>query len=198
MERTDGGWGQVVEALAIAADEAEQVIAALKQDAKAAIDSDRYSEMQRITETIEKVRAFIGELDNCRRSWIQVAGGRRERQSPESSEPARRRNLGRVRPGDKTSEDRFHQPILEALVHLGGSGTVREVLDIVEAHHASDFKASDRQVLPSSRTGELRWRNTCQWARHELVVAGLLKGDSPRGQWQISDSGRAWLIRRGA
>ena len=34
-----------------------------------------------------------------------------------------------------------------------------------------------------------RWRNAAQWARNSLVREGLLKNDSPRGVWEISDIG---------
>jgi len=38
-----------------------------------------------------------------------------------------------------------------------------------------------------------RWRNAAQWARNSMIRDGLLKGDSPRGVWEISDKGRAAL-----
>jgi len=39
-----------------------------------------------------------------------------------------------------------------------------------------------------------RWRNTAQWARHSMVKEGLLKADSPRGIWEITDAGRASIF----
>jgi len=38
-----------------------------------------------------------------------------------------------------------------------------------------------------------RWRNTAQWARNSMVKTGLLKADSRRGVWEISDDGRRVL-----
>ena len=38
-----------------------------------------------------------------------------------------------------------------------------------------------------------RWRNTAHWARYELVQDGLLKDDSKRGIWEISEKGRQFL-----
>ncbi|MCC7571175.1 winged helix-turn-helix domain-containing protein, partial [Candidatus Micrarchaeota archaeon] len=39
-----------------------------------------------------------------------------------------------------------------------------------------------------------RWRNTAQWARNSMVnEEGFLKKDSPRGIWEISEKGRAFL-----
>ena len=49
----------------------------------------------------------------------------------------------------------------------------------------------------SERTGvstaSRRWRNAAQWARNSMIHEGLLKADSPRGVWEISDQGRRAL-----
>ncbi len=37
------------------------------------------------------------------------------------------------------------------------------------------------------------WRNSAQWARNSMVQEGLLKADSPRGVWNISEAGRCRL-----
>ena len=39
------------------------------------------------------------------------------------------------------------------------------------------------------------WRNGAQWARHAMVTEGLLKADSPRGIWEISPAGEAYLAQ---
>jgi len=41
----------------------------------------------------------------------------------------------------------------------------------------------------------LRWRNTAQWARNSMVKEGLLKSNSPRGIWEISEAGRVALTK---
>jgi restriction system protein len=40
-----------------------------------------------------------------------------------------------------------------------------------------------------------RWRNAAQWARNSMVNEGLLKKDSPRGVWEISDKGKQYLTQ---
>ena len=42
-----------------------------------------------------------------------------------------------------------------------------------------------------------RWRNTAQWARAAMVREGLIKGDSRRCIWEISDAGRRHLADQG-
>jgi len=41
-----------------------------------------------------------------------------------------------------------------------------------------------------------RWRNTAQWARSSLREEGLIRDDTPRATWEISEEGRAWLAER--
>ena len=38
-----------------------------------------------------------------------------------------------------------------------------------------------------------RWKNAAQWARNSMVKEGLLRSNSPRGVWEISDVGVKFL-----
>jgi restriction system protein len=35
--------------------------------------------------------------------------------------------------------------------------------------------------------GPPRWRNTAQWARNDLREQGLIRDDTPRSIWEITD-----------
>ncbi|MEW6771420.1 MAG: winged helix-turn-helix domain-containing protein [Bacillota bacterium] len=96
-------------------------------------------------------------------------------------------------PGERTPERSFRRPILEALVELGGSGLVPEVLDRVEEKMRRVLTEYDRQSLPAGDS--IRWRNAAQWARYRMVQEGLLARNSPRGIWEITELGRRELIR---
>ncbi len=39
----------------------------------------------------------------------------------------------------------------------------------------------------------IRWRNTAQFARNTMVRKGLLKSNSARGIWEITEAGRRFL-----
>lgn len=103
-----------------------------------------------------------------------------------------RRNLGRLRKGIRTQESTHYAPVLETFVELGGGSKLAEVLDRVGQKMDWIFEDVDRQPLASDPSNP-RWRNAAQWARHGMVQEGLLKADSPRGVWEISDLGRAYL-----
>jgi len=52
------------------------------------------------------------------------------------------------------------------------------------------FNSRDLEVL---KNGEIRWRNRARFARLRMKERGLLSNESPRGVWEISDIGRAYL-----
>ena len=108
---------------------------------------------------------------------------------------AERRNLGRLKRGTRTAEDAFRQPILSALVALGGSANLNDVLERVYPQVKAQLREVDYEDLPSS-PGSPRWRNTAQWARNALVKEALMRADSQRGTWAISEAGRRFLQKQ--
>lgn len=105
--------------------------------------------------------------------------------------PSRRQGGRRLPPGQRTPEQDFYLPILAALEEMGGRGKAREVLDRVGQLMQHRLSDADRERLPSGR--DIRWRNVAQWARYKMVQEGLLASDSPKGIWEITETGRAYL-----
>lgn len=96
-------------------------------------------------------------------------------------------------PREQTLYTEFDRPLLESLAALpGGKGSAEDVLRSMKSKMAPIFKPKDFDVVSS---GEERWRNTARWRRNALVKLGFLRTDSPRGIWEISEAGRAWLKR---
>jgi len=93
--------------------------------------------------------------------------------------------------GKKTPQEAFFLPILESIAEMGGAGEVDLVLKRVYEKMERLLNDYDLAMLPSKTS--VRWRNTAMWARFDLVKAGLLRNDSPRGVWEISEAGRRWL-----
>lgn len=103
---------------------------------------------------------------------------------PALAPPQRRKRRSRVQ---KLSQDAYRGPILAALRELGGSGSMAEVLDRVFAKVKGRLTEADRERLPSGT--DVRWRNTAAWERFRMVEDGLLKSDSPRGTWELTEAG---------
>lgn len=97
----------------------------------------------------------------------------------------------RISYGQRTQQIKYRTPILQALEDLGGSGYVNEVLDFVYKKMKNFLVPVDLEEIPSVR--QKRWRNTAMWERSHMVKDGLLKSDSPRGIWEISEKGKKYL-----
>lgn len=97
--------------------------------------------------------------------------------------------------GLRTREEAYFAPILTTLSESGGRAKMSDVLPSVEKKMKSLLKKVDYEPLASDQEMP-RWRNTEQWARNSIVKEGLLKADSPRGIWEISESGRQWLTQK--
>jgi len=104
------------------------------------------------------------------------------------------RRAPRARPGSTmTPLGAFRVPILRVLCESGGEARTDTVLRRLEEQLGQVLTPADRQPRPDGRT--VTWRNRAQWERLEMVKAGLLALDSPRGIWQITEEGRGYLAR---
>jgi len=93
---------------------------------------------------------------------------------------------GRLARGTRTPQERFRQPILQALYEKGGAAKTAEVLDRVGEILRLELNDADRAKM---KHGEVRWRNSAQWERNDMVEDGLLKKSSPQGIWELTDKG---------
>ncbi len=89
----------------------------------------------------------------------------------------------------RTPQSAYREPILKVLYQMGGSGRVGKILDRVGEMMADDLNEVDRCKLESGN--DKRWRNSAQWERVVMIDDGLLKGNSPRGIWELTEAGIA-------
>jgi hypothetical protein len=179
---------EVSAAFEIVLEEIETVVDSLNQDGAGAFQKGDYDTARGLIEIATRLAEFRGKVRGLQKEWDNIFSTRIPRK------PTKRRRFQRLERGLRTSEDAFRRPILEILVEMGGSAPVNEVLDKIESKMKNILNNYDRQPLPSY-PNTVRWRNTAQWCRNALVQEGLLKADSPRGVWEISDRGREALKR---
>lgn len=86
----------------------------------------------------------------------------------------------------------YELPILRALIDRGGGAPAREIIAAVGEAMAPRHNSVDTEALPS---GAPRWEARTRKARARLVERGWVKAKSPRGQWEITKTGRAKLRR---
>jgi hypothetical protein len=104
-------------------------------------------------------------------------------------EPTRTRRTG---PGELRHAQVYDLPILSVLDGMGGAGHAPEVIDAVGKMVEENLTEND---LMENRSGVVRWKSRVAWRRFHLVQLGLLKRNSPRGTWEISEEGRDALVR---
>ena len=99
--------------------------------------------------------------------------------------------IPRLAKGLKTPQSAYRVSILRALVALGGEANLDAVLEHVRVTMGDQLNTYDLDTFADGKT--IRWRNTAQWARNTLCEEGLIRDDTPRGVWGISEAGRKWL-----
>jgi len=108
------------------------------------------------------------------------------RASPNGKGPARKR----APRGSLLPEEAYELPILEILDKHGGRVPTREVIGEVGELVRDSLTPLDNEELS---TGGYRWQKRIQFTRLRLVERGLVKKNSPRGVWEITDDGREAL-----
>jgi hypothetical protein len=181
----------VVAAFEMLIEEIEAEIEVVNKVGAKAFEVRDYERARSALEQAGHIIAFRSKTDDLRREWSLLAGQHPQAgEEPDSHEA--RRNLGRLRRGLRTPEEAYYRPILQALDSLGGSAPVGQVLEKVRQLMAKVLRKVDSEPLASDPESP-RWRNAAQWARNSMTREGLLKNDSPRGIWELSDAGRRAL-----
>jgi restriction system protein len=159
----------------------ESALAAAQDDGSEAMRVGRFEQVQAALDRARALEKLKKRIDDLAGDFHQLI-----------AEAEEARESARLRRGLKTPETDYMRPVLEAVVELGGSANLNDVLDLVNQKMRGQLNDYDFAPLPSDGVTP-RWRNTAQWARNTLRQQGLLRDDSPRSVWEISDKGRRWL-----
>lgn len=152
---------------------------------------DALKKALRVADEHRRCSLHMGSIDNGRHAEAKTDPAAEDGhvRDLEATADMPHRSVQKLPRGQKVTNQVFEMPILEVLYELGGSARMREVLDGVERKIGHLFGPVDHELMPSG--GDIRWRNTAQWARNSLVKRGLLRADSPRGIWELADEGVA-------
>ncbi len=158
-----------------------------------AFESRDYRRAEEALKHAERLNSFRDKVVDLRKEWETLSIAAEQAEDDETRQA--RQNSNPLRQGLSTPRHAYYEPILQALVEFGGSAPMRQVLDRVYELMQNVLKDGDLQPLRST-PGRPRWRNAVRWARYSMVKEKLLKSDSPRGIWEISEAGRVWLNNR--
>ena len=174
------------EAFDVLTSELQTALGGVQEQITQAVRQNRFAEVQTFAQRADKISKQLENLKNLQQNWGALLTGVSSHKPVRQK--AKRTLLSR---GLKTPEEDYRIPILQALQELGGSSRVKNVLDIVARIMDNQLNEYDLALLADGRTP--RWRNAAQWHRQKLVDDGLLKADSPKGTWEITEEGRAYL-----
>ena len=162
-----------------------QLRQALKDAQKAgshAFQQRRFDEAQAAAKRGEEIATQFQRLEALQRQWSMFIHG---------TAPVEPKG-GRLPRGQKTPPKEFWLPILMALEEMGGRGKAKDVVLRVGAIMRDQLNETDLKLLSDGRTA--RWEKTAHFARYDMVTTeGLLSSNSPRGIWEITEKGRAYL-----
>jgi len=143
---------------------------------------------------MERSRLLYEKLGAINRLLNLSEGKRSGAEESSQSELPHFESHGNTAVQEFTPTNAYWLPILEALAEMGGSGPSDEVISRVGQKMEGILTEADFAVLPSGQ--DIRWCNRVAWQRYNMVKQGLLKRDSPRGMWELTERGHAELLKR--
>ncbi len=151
-----------------------------------------YDAAHKAADYAAQIGAFRERVATFREEWVALVLSHQDRKEEELP-GTQRSDLGRLPKGVATPQSAYRQPILQVLIEMGGSGRMNDVLKKVEQVMRGRLRPVDYE--PHRSDGVLRWSKSAQWARNRMAREGLLKSDSQRGIWEISEAGRQALTK---
>ncbi len=195
-QTNEGDSDDVSAALNLLAESLAGEVQRINAEGAQAMHGGDYDTAQAVIDFAKRLTAFRSKVDALGQEWQQLED-LRDKASVEVQKIVSKRFFGKEKKGEITPHMAYCRPLLEVLVEMGGSGKTKEVLDRLGAKMKPLLKAKDYEPHESD-SKQIRWRNTAQWARNHMANEdGRMKEKSPRGIWEISSAGRAWLKQQG-
>jgi hypothetical protein len=130
------------------------------------------------SESIQVLSHLYDELDEIMRD-LKIRLGH----STETTQVKRTRNKRSNLP--KTDKKILRKLIVDALLRMGGSAHIHEVLKYVGEQLNDKLLPGD--LVWRESTKQFAWQNNTQWERYFMIRGGILKANSPKGFWELSE-----------
>lgn len=179
---------EVSSAFEILLEEIETAIEELNQEGSRLFSLSDHKNARLLLEKAEAASLFRGKIKDLQIEW-RTLESQIGSKTPVVKKRSNNKRKSKLKRGLRTPEEEFKTPILESLIHFGGTANITDVINHIDKIMASALNDYDKQPLLSAPSFP-RWRNTVQWARNALVKDGLMANDSPKGIWTITDEGR--------
>lgn len=176
----------------------ETELAAINAQGIKAFEARLYDQAKEMAERAEKLNGFEARLSSLRDEWADLLGADSMAKAapgaaapPVPGAPAQSAAGKAIWQRQTTPEDRFYHPILDSLIEAGGNGREDEILNKVGEMVKDSLNPVDLNPVPNGDPQVPVWRITALWARGSLVQSGLMKVDSRKKTWEITEKGRA-------
>ena len=139
--------------------------------------------------TLERLKKWAEPLtDTAESALAKVLHAVDQESSPAANlgAPDPDRRATRPSSGTRLSLEELRQPLMETIYEMGGSVRAGALRPVMRERLSCRLSSGDLEPLSS---GEERWWNATRWERHQLVEEGLLRSDSERGTWELSEKG---------
>ena len=124
-----------------------------------------------VIEFARRLLAFRDRVGTLEEEWTSLEA-LRDAASPAVQAIVSKRFFGRKGNDEITAQQDYFRPLLEVLVEMGGGGRTRDVLDRLGEKMKVTLKPKDYEAHQSD-AGQIRWRNTAQWARNHRTEVPL-------------------------
>ncbi len=176
----------VLAAFEILLEEMETEIEFINQSGARAFAARNYEGARAVLDRADQATALREKLAELRSEWEKLAPAGALKGADAKTNGSF--DLSRLQRGIRTREAAYFKPILQVLSQMGGAGEMSDVLERLPKVMKGTLTQVDYEPLtPDSEVP--RWWNTAQWAHSAMRQAGLLKADSPRGVWEMSEVG---------
>jgi hypothetical protein len=129
-------------------------------------------------EAIQTLNHLAEDLDNLLLDLKSRIG-----RVPETTSPKKPRSKRAKSP--KTDRSVLRKLIIEGLNEFGGSAHKDELYKLIEKKYEGRFLPGDFDYLPDGR--RIAWKNYSDWELTLMRKEGVVKSDSPRGVWELSE-----------
>ncbi|MDD2661329.1 MAG: winged helix-turn-helix domain-containing protein [Methylococcales bacterium] len=192
-----------------------EVIKALDAQRKSTELDEREKQLQEIAKTIDKLEqvnvsvpdelrklkiGLVAELairDEANELMEELADGLDDALQNLNSLLGRNKNNGNFSAKDpkkrklkqpRTPDEVLRAGIITVLKNMNGSGHIQQILAAMEQQLAGQLLEHDLENVASGK--QLVWQNNVCWERNKMVKEGILKNDSLRGIWELTEAYR--------
>ena len=138
--------------------------------AKLSVKDETHIALEKLADGFEAILRDMGRFTETSNTGKTTT--RRTYQGPRSKKPRTDRNI-------------LRQEIIRALQKFGGRAPVYQVLEEMQKQLNGRLLPRDLELL---KVGSVVWQNSAQWERFHMIKEGILKGNSPRGVWELSEA----------